>query len=60
MMKSEILNSSFSDHWISRKLTSNSIKNIAFFLTFFLVCYHGILHLTSGLYFLRYILWFCY
>lgn len=48
MMKSEILNSSFSDHWISRKLTSNSIKNIAFFLTFFLVCYHGILHLTSG------------
>lgn len=48
-MKSEILNSSFSDHWITRKLTANNIKKIAFFLTFFLVGYHGILHVTSGL-----------
>ena len=49
-MKSEIFNSSIGDHWITRKLSSNNIKKVAFFLTFLLIFYHGILHLTSGMF----------
>ena len=49
-MKSEIFTYGFSDHWMIRNLlSSNNIKKVAFLLTFILIGYHGVLHLTSGL-----------
>ncbi|XP_027196338.1 N-acetylneuraminate (7)9-O-acetyltransferase [Dermatophagoides pteronyssinus] len=48
-MKSEIFTYGFSDHWMIRNLlSSNNIKKVAFLLTFVLIGYHGVLHLTSG------------